>query len=782
MLKRLSLMFILLLSIFLISCVNSKVYRTITIVDDEKVVDTIKVLDSSVLSEPNHNQKEGYTFIGFFENGKLFDFTQKITKDITLEMVYEKNDTKYVVSIYYQDELLEKLEVEPNSNLSTLKPLEKEGYVFKGYYLDGNLYDLNSEVTSDLTLTAVFEIDNTVTVKYYDSNILIKTEKVEKGSSTSFEYSKDGYEFLGWSESLENITEDIDVFVELLAIEYTIEYVNSSNNHGNKKTYTIEDSFILYTDEIEGKVFMGWYNENGDKIDMIEKGTFGNIKIYAKFIDKVTITFDLDGGYFEQSDINEYSITNNKLTIFETNELPKPKKAYHNFVGYKMGEEIVITAPISDSEFITLKAVWEEISDDDYKFILLEEELAKLFSKSLTKDIDITNITKGFDINITSSNESIVSNTLKVTRQFGDDKLVTLKFIATLNDKTKEMSFDCKVSRAYKDISKGGIIAGYNYTSTVPNDTTLEKVDILYCAFGEASANGKLANKDSVGRNVSKYIDKAHSYGDYVILSISTSNLDVMCRNDDLIKSFVEDLIDTINTYKLDGIDIDWERPQVSEKQNYTKLMKELYTKVKANNPEHLVTTATAAGPWQYPSFDLENSIKYIDYINLMAYDLQTNAKSTHHSPLYPSSKGYTLGRCSIDESLPYYNALGVDNSKIILGLPFYGRKFVNTDGIGKASSAGSSITQTQLYNEYLKNPRSDVIIGFDDECKVPYIYDKTERLFISYDNEKSIDIKCEYIKNKGLSGMMYWQNSQDYNNLLLNRIYHNKELMKSGQ
>ncbi len=163
-----------------------------------------------------------------------------------------------------------------------------------------------------------------------------------------------------------------------------------------------------------------------------------------------------------------------------------------------------------------------------------------------------------------------------------------------------------------------------------------------------------------------------------------------------------------------------------------------------------------------------------------MAYDLQTNSKATHQSALYKSTRGYTLGKCTIDETLPLYNNVNVPNEKIIVGLPFYGRKFKDTDGIGQSSSADGACTQSYIYENYLSKSVDGVTIGFDDECKVPYIYDANKRLFISYDDEKSIRIKTEYISMKGLAGMMYWQDGQDYNNKLLNAIYANKSTMKS--
>ena len=59
----------------------------------------------------------------------------------------------------------------------------------------------------------------------------------------------------------------------------------------------------------------------------------------------------------------------------------------------------------------------------------------------------------------------------------------------------------------------------------------------------------------------------------------------------------------------------------------------------------------------------------------------------------------------------------------------------------------------------------------FDEECGVPYRYDAVNKIFISFDNEQSIKVKCEYIHAKGLAGIMYWQYGQDVDDMLSNAI-----------
>ena len=52
-------------------------------------IESVKVKKNSLVSKPNDPEKEGYVFLGWTENGKLYDFNTKITKNITLVASYE---------------------------------------------------------------------------------------------------------------------------------------------------------------------------------------------------------------------------------------------------------------------------------------------------------------------------------------------------------------------------------------------------------------------------------------------------------------------------------------------------------------------------------------------------------------------------------------------------------------------------------------------------------------------------------------------------------------------
>ena len=881
----------------------------ITIVSNNEIVNTIELEKGQKLSKLDDFVLEGYVFKGYYLGEELYDFDADVNENITLTAKWEKEAEKDItVKLYDGDELIDTIITKANVEVS-LKKLTKEGYDFVGWSYLENVYNDKITLSEDAVLNAKWEV-HLYTISFYDKDKLIETRKVEHGKDLLDipTFVKDGYEFMGWDQELVNITSDLIVYADYYAIEYMITYHNCDKT-SNVRKYTIESRpIVLSAAEKEGYVFGGWYLEDNfkTKVEVIETGTFGNLNLYARFLNTYSVYFSLDGGDFSSDVIESYnlkanstgefvitqyntnywelykdniflmkkendpkaiysfrvglkynngsfvitslvksggssndlgdcdyvivvaesntagckelnfnnlkvgyklsinvdiaslsegavnlktllfndSLTEYKGNILEEQILPTPKKKRYIFKGWMTSEnEIITKINNSSSKEIILKALWEKAEGTtEYEIDMISDELIEKIGRVVSKNIELPTYIEEFKATIkwTTSDENIISSTGVVKRPFGSNKTCTLTMSITIKEITQEYTVTVLVPRGYKDISKGGIIAGYNYTSITPSDVTLRKVDILYCAFGNVGANGHITNLSSIGSYLKNYIDKAHSYGDYVILSLNTSNLAIAASKQETIDVLVKDCLKAINNFGLDGIDVDWETPTQETKENYTALMKSLYTRVKANNPEHLVTTATAAGPWQYPRFDLENSIKYIDYINLMAYDLQTNSKATHQSALYKSTRGYTLGKCTIDETLPLYNNVNVPNEKIIVGLPFYGRKFKDTDGIGQSSSADGACTQSYIYENYLSKSVDGVTIGFDDECKVPYIYDANKRLFISYDDEKSIRIKTEYISMKGLAGMMYWQDGQDYNNKLLNAIYANKSTMKS--
>ncbi len=58
----------------------------------------------------------------------------------------------------------------------------------------------------------------------------------------------------------------------------------------------------------------------------------------------------------------------------------------------------------------------------------------------------------------------------------------------------------------------------------------------------------------------------------------------------------------------------------------------------------------------------------------------------------------------------------------------------------------------------------------WDDAGKAPYLFNGD--CFISYDDGESLRIKADYVREKGLGGIMFWEYGCDPEGILLNDIY----------
>lgn len=168
---------------------------------------------------------------------------------------------------------------------------------------------------------------------------------------------------------------------------------------------------------------------------------------------------------------------------------------------------------------------------------------------------------------------------------------------------------------------------------------------------------------------------------------------------------------------------------------------------------------------------------KYLDYINLMSYDFDGtyDNMSSHHSNLMsPSNMPYIY---SADVCIRNLKSVGVDLSKVVMGIGFYGKgKVVKTTG----NNGLYQIPERPMFGggyTYLKDSlvnKKGFVRYWDDASKAPYLFNAEKRIFITYDDEESVKAKCAYIKKNKLAGAMFWEYFSDQKLYLLKTL--NKE------
>ena len=228
----------------------------------------------------------------------------------------------------------------------------------------------------------------------------------------------------------------------------------------------------------------------------------------------------------------------------------------------------------------------------------------------------------------------------------------------------------------------------------------------------------------------------------------------------------------------LDGIDIDWEYPcsdsagidaSPDDKYNFTTLMKNLREVLPENA---MMTIAAGAGKYFIDGTEMEKVQEYLDYVQLMTYDMCWGETTTHHTNLYASKDN----KDCVESSVNLFNKAGVPLEKIVIGAAFYSRKWgnVRSKEIGgfnqkTGNNAGFGPGYTELREDYIN--KNGYVKYWDDTAKAPYLFNEQKECFISYDDEESIKLKCEYIKKSGIKGIMYWEHSCDPKRYLINTI-----------
>lgn len=195
------------------------------------------------------------------------------------------------------------------------------------------------------------------------------------------------------------------------------------------------------------------------------------------------------------------------------------------------------------------------------------------------------------------------------------------------------------------------------------------------------------------------------------------------------IKSLADEILCLCDAYGFDGVDIDWEYPR-KENGSYTQYESLiLYLAERLHKNGKLLTAAVVAGVTPEGEIQIESTaqtdlvLNTLDWINIMAYD---GGDGIDHS-------GYDF---SVNCGNYWSTTRNFDPSKVVLGVPFYGRP------------------TWPAYKELLKNDLNasdkDIIQHNDTE--------------VHYNGQETIAKKTQYAKDN-LGGIMIWEITQDTSN-----------------
>ena len=280
--------------------------------DNGSANQVIDVEEGKMVSKPTDPVKEYYTFMGWYNGETLYDFNSSVNSDITLTAKWVANVTVYNIII---DQMLDEpstyvVEVPEGDTLKEPATPVKAGYVFKGWFVDGEAYDFSLPVTGEFTLTASWEeevIEYTVTLKPNGGKI---EGNVKKIVFTNYEdvvlptITRANFVFVGWyenSEKVEGITENRDytLTAKWVGATFNITYeLNGGNFEGEyETTYQYGTSFVIPVPVRENYTFAGWYKASdfsGSEVTRFTTSQKGDVTLYAKW--ERYVVYELNGG------------------------------------------------------------------------------------------------------------------------------------------------------------------------------------------------------------------------------------------------------------------------------------------------------------------------------------------------------------------------------------------------------------------------------------------------------------------------------------------------------
>ncbi|OKP09569.1 Endochitinase 1 [Penicillium subrubescens] len=133
---------------------------------------------------------------------------------------------------------------------------------------------------------------------------------------------------------------------------------------------------------------------------------------------------------------------------------------------------------------------------------------------------------------------------------------------------------------------------------------------------------------------------------------------------------------------------------------------------------------------------------KYLDFWNLMAYDYSGSWDTTagHDASIYASTSNPSSTPFNTDQAVKYYISQGVAASKIVIGMPLYGRSFLNTNGPGTSyTGVGSGSWEKGVWDyKALPQPGAEVVNKFGGVCALEQVQNELNYPSSSYDNLKA--------------------------------------------
>jgi len=286
--------------------------------------------------------------------------------------------------------------------------------------------------------------------------------------------------------------------------------------------------------------------------------------------------------------------------------------------------------------------------------------------------------------------------------------------------------------------------------------------------FAVKQSNGLIVNKAD-----KDYVDLAHSKG-YKVWALITNSFDPdltheLLHNEVAQEQVLNQLLFYAGYYELDGINLDFENIYESDKTAFTHFVEKISPPLGRQN---LIVSLDVTVPSNVPNwskcYDRVNLGKAVDYVMVMTYD-----EHWAKSPVSGSVASYGWVKEGIENTL-----LSIPKEKLLLGLPFYTREWIETSDETGRSSVRSRTLSMENEEKIVQNYHLTLEwLEKEGQYYTEYQQDGN-RHRIWLEEDRSIGLKADLVDQYQLAGVASWRKGFEKNSIwtVLNHKLHSRQ------
>lgn len=285
-------------------------------------------------------------------------------------------------------------------------------------------------------------------------------------------------------------------------------------------------------------------------------------------------------------------------------------------------------------------------------------------------------------------------------------------------------------------------------------------------------------------------------------------------QNEAAMRTFSASAVEFIRKYGFDGIDIDFEYPSETPLSGnstsfiesiragigkryiqFIKILSEDLAKASREDGKfYWLTSAVTASSWVLGGQMDSEFLDYFDFVSIMSYDFHggwnnfvENQANIYPDPADGETASMDVKTLGFEWAYRFYRGK-VQSEKLLMGVPYYTRGWSNvsggTNGLHGRSSTPLTMATDELnlwydldengketpaganplwhvMNVMKKNPNYKRY--WDDVGKVPYVWNSTNNVFVTFEDEESVQERINYVKANNLGGVLIWVMHGDY-------------------